>query len=53
MFRDLNEKEIKEFQDGVYEDETINNFIRYFSLIHPVAKEEVIKRLKNYKEEPK
>jgi len=45
MFRKLNETEEKEFREGVYEDEKINDFLKYMSLCHPVTRDEVIKRI--------
>jgi len=46
MFRELKEKEIQEFIDCVKDDTTIKEFFRFFDLVHPITKEEIIRQLK-------
>jgi len=46
MFKTLDEKEVQEFRDCIYGDETVEKFMTYMSLCHPVTRQAVIDRIK-------
>lgn len=46
LYRELKVEEKQEFRDCIYEDDKMMDFFRYFSLCHPITKNEVMKHLK-------